>query len=165
MNNNHCNHCGKLKRQEGGEGYGFDVSQNIAGNPEVGSYKQCSVVGGQSNLEQPPTPLQQESVVPSQSGGDAYTFDHSQPKIGNLPEVTRIEQCGDVVKQAPPFLGGGGVVNEGGDSNQYNIIIDSSNGQKMSIFSTEGKNYLKNLIKMSQRGSMGFTPAMIDDEE
>ena len=86
----YCENCGsKLKLQEGGDAYEFDVSQNIAGNP-VKSYNQCSSVGGDALLEQTPVPLQQESVVPqSQNGGDAYTFDHIlQPKIGNLPEVS-----------------------------------------------------------------------------
>ena len=40
-----------------------------------------------------------------QIGGDAYSFDYSKSKIGNLPEVTRIEGCGDHVKQDPPFMG------------------------------------------------------------
>ena len=145
----YCENCGKLKYQEGGDAYSFDVSQNIAGNPEVKSYNQCSSVGGDAPLEQPPVPLQQESVVP-QSGGDAYTFDYSQPKIGNLPEVSRIEQCGDFKPQADPFMG-----MSGGNSSDYDyhFIINPNTGDKMSIFGGEGKTYLKNLIKMSQSGS------------
>ena len=145
----YCENCGKLKYQEGGDAYSFDVSQNIAGNPEVNSYNQCSSVGGDAPLEQPPVPLKQESVVP-QSGGDAYTFDHSQPKIGNLPEVSRIEQCGDFKPQADPFMGMSGGNSSDSD---YHFIINSITGEKMSIFGNEGKTYLKNLIKMSQSGS------------
>ena len=92
----------------------FDVSQNIAGNFQVNSYTQCSKVGGDSPLEQPPVPIKQESVVP-QYGGDAYSFDYSKPKIGNLPEVTRIEQCGDFVKQDAPFTG----IMSGGDAYSF----------------------------------------------
>ena len=146
----YCDNCGKLKLQEGGDAYEFDVSQNIAGNPEVKSYNQCSSVGGDAPLEQTPVPIQQESVVPqSQNGGDAYTFDHSQPKIGNLPEVSRIEQCGDFKPQADPFMGMTG----GSSDNDYNFIINANTGEKLSIFGNEGKRYLKNLIKMSQSGS------------
>ena len=191
--------------QNGGDGYSFDVSHNIAGNPQVNSYTQCSRVGGNSPLEQPPVPIKQESVVP-QIGGDAYSFDYSKPKIGNLPEVTRIEQCGDHVKQDAPFMGmvGGDAysfdyskpkignlpevtrIEQCGDhvkqdapfmgmvggnpyvtDNKYNYIINANTGKKMSVFGKEGKQYLKKLIKMYQRGSMARMPppqTMLEDE-
>ena len=34
----------------------------------------------------------------------------------------------------------------------YNYIINANTGKKMSIFGSEGKQYLKNLIKMYQNG-------------
>ena len=88
--------------QNGGDGYSFDVSHNIAGNPQVNSYTQCSRVGGNSPLEQPPVPIKQESVYPKLE--EMLILLIIRPKIGNLPEVTRIEQCGDHVKQDAPFM-------------------------------------------------------------
>ena len=77
------------------------------------------------------------------SGGDAYSFDYSKPKIGNLPEVTRIEQCEDFVKQDAPFTGilsGGNPYLDNED--KYNFIINA-NAEKMSIYGNEGKKLLK----------------------
>ena len=52
-------------------------------------------------------------------------------KIGNLPEVTRIEQCGDFVKQDAPFTGilsGGNPYLDNED--KYNFIINANTGKK-----------------------------------
>ena len=49
----------------------------------------------------------------------------------------------------------------------YNYIINANTGKKMTVFGKEGKQYLKNLIKMYQRGSMAKMPppqTMLEDE-
>ena len=91
----------------------------------------------------------------NQTGGDGYTLDVNKANINNLPEVTKINtDCSSAPIAEPVNFNNtlevqtANQVGAGANENPYKYMYDVISGQKVLTKSLEGKNMLKNYVKM-----------------
>lgn len=90
----------------------------------------------------------------NQTGGDGYTLDVSKPNINNLPEVTKVNtDCGSAPIAEPVNFKNTLEVQTAnqvgaGSESPYKYIYDVISGEQVLTKSLEGKNMLKNYVKM-----------------
>lgn len=145
----------------GNQGYNINANKPIGcGIETVGSYNQGSKSScmPESSLLKPPVPINpsKNNVL---KGGRGYTFDLTKPLTegkcsGNVSEVVpTADNCKPMVDTKPtPLPLDIGTQTGGGRNNKvnYNFIIHPETRKRLSVYSQEGKNLIKDMVKNVQ---------------
>jgi len=153
-------------KQTGGDGYTFNMGENVGGLPAVEGYNCCdgaapptapadatNQVGGKqtedSKKEEAAIKAEAEAEAAEEAAIEAAreTREKGKQEVMHSREAVAVAEAEKNDPRKFEYTGA-----SGGAINPFNFIINPETGVRMSLFSSGGKALLKNLIKLYKTG-------------